>query len=66
MYLFAYSMYCVLVVIFDDAYFDLSSYLRAFGFGLLFFFVSSMTFRLAPAIKMKSQSINTHLESNGA
>ena len=47
-YLFACSMYSVLMVIYDDSYFDIASYLRAFIFGLLFFPLGAITLRLLP------------------
>ncbi|MGD0737169.1 MAG: O-antigen polymerase [Terracidiphilus sp.] len=51
MFLFAISIYSVLIVIFDDAYFDTAIYLRAIGFGLLFFLIGSVPLRLFPANK---------------
>jgi oligosaccharide repeat unit polymerase len=51
MYLFAFSLYSVFMVIFDDAYYTLGTYLRAFAFGLLYFAVGSVRLRLLPAFK---------------
>ena len=55
MYLFAFSMYSVLMVIYDDSYFDIATLLRAFAIGLLYFLVSSMTFRLVPTTNTVSK-----------
>jgi hypothetical protein len=52
-YLFAYSVFPVLVVIFDDHYFNIESYIYVFIFGLLCFQIGSMPFRLLPAIKVR-------------
>jgi oligosaccharide repeat unit polymerase len=51
MYLFAFSLYSVLMVIFDDAYYTLGAFFRAFCFGVLYFAVGSMRLRLLPAFK---------------
>jgi oligosaccharide repeat unit polymerase len=45
-YLFAFSIYSVLMVIFDDCYLDVGSYLRVIAFGLLCSFIGPMQFRL--------------------
>jgi oligosaccharide repeat unit polymerase len=48
-YLFAYSMYTVLLVIFDDHYYAIDGLLRASALGLLYFIIGSVPFRLLPA-----------------
>jgi oligosaccharide repeat unit polymerase len=64
MYLFAFSIYSVLVVIFDDNYFNIAAYMRAFGFGLLYFLIGSVPLRLSPAIKVRFQSKNADMEQS--
>jgi hypothetical protein len=51
-YLFAYSMFTVLLM------------LRAIALGLLYFLIGSVPLRLLPAIKVRRQSKNTRLESS--
>jgi oligosaccharide repeat unit polymerase len=63
-YMFAFSIYYVLAVIFDDAYFDIATILRAFAIGLLYFLMGSMTLRLLPTIQVRSQSKNPRLEES--
>jgi oligosaccharide repeat unit polymerase len=63
-YLFAFSIYSVLVVIFDDAYSDIATYLRAFTIGLLYFLMGSITLRLLPTIKARSPLKNPRLEES--
>jgi hypothetical protein len=46
-YLFAYSMYTVLMVIFDDHYYTIGGYLRAAAFGLLYLTISSSKVQLS-------------------
>lgn len=48
-YLFAFSIYTVLMVIFDDAYYGISGYLRAIAFGMAYLLIGSMPLRLLPA-----------------
>lgn len=48
-YLFAYSMYPILMVIFDDQYYQLGMYLIASVYGLLYFLIASVPIRLLPA-----------------
>jgi oligosaccharide repeat unit polymerase len=48
MYLFAYSMFTVLLVIFDDHYYAIDALLRAIAFGLFYFLISSLPLRLLP------------------
>jgi oligosaccharide repeat unit polymerase len=62
-YLFAYSMFPVLMVIFDDHYNKIGNYLYAFAFGLLYFAVGSVPFRLFPALKARRQ-LNRSLPSD--
>jgi oligosaccharide repeat unit polymerase len=45
-YLFAYSMYTVLMVIFDDHYYTIGGYLRALALGLTYLTIGSMPFHL--------------------
>jgi oligosaccharide repeat unit polymerase len=61
-YLFAYSMFPVLMVIFDDHYNKIGNYLYAFAFGLLYFLIGSVPLRLFPAIKLRRQ-LNPSLPS---
>jgi oligosaccharide repeat unit polymerase len=50
-YLFAFSMYFLLMVIFDDSYYQIGVYLRALAFGLVYLAAGSIPFRLLPALK---------------
>lgn len=51
-FLFAYSMYPVLMVIFDEVYLSsIGTSLRAVAFGLLYFLIGSVPLRLFPANK---------------
>jgi len=50
-YLFAYSVFPVLMVIFDDWYYSLGGYLYAFALGLLYFVICSVPLRLLPTSK---------------
>jgi oligosaccharide repeat unit polymerase len=50
-YLFAYSMYPVLMVTFDDQYYLIGLYLRVIIFGLLYFLIDSVSLRLFPTNK---------------
>jgi oligosaccharide repeat unit polymerase len=52
-YLFAYSIFSVLVVIFDDHYFTLEVDVYAIAFGLFYFLIGSVPFRLLPAVKVR-------------
>ena len=63
-YLFAYSMFTVLLIIFDDHYYEIDALLRAIALGLLYFLIGSVPLRLLPAIKVRRQSKNTRLESS--
>jgi oligosaccharide repeat unit polymerase len=54
-YLFAYSMFPVMLAIFDDSYYETGLYLRVFVFGLLYFSLGSMPLSLLPAIKLRWQ-----------
>lgn len=58
-YLFAFTIYAVLIVIFDDAYYTTGLYLRAIIFGLLYFSVGSVPFRLFPLLKARRRSSGT-------
>ncbi len=53
-YLFAYSVYTVLMVIFDDRYFLSGIYPTVFAFGLLYFLIGSVQFRLFPANRQRA------------
>ena len=55
LYLFAYSMFTVLMVIFDDHYYETGVYLRVFAFGLLYFLIGSVPLRLFPKVKLEDQ-----------
>jgi oligosaccharide repeat unit polymerase len=50
-YLFAYSIYSVLMVTFVDTYNEIPAYTLAIVFGLLYFFIGSVSFRLFQASK---------------
>jgi oligosaccharide repeat unit polymerase len=50
-YLFAYSMFPVLMVIFDDHYYITGLNLRAIAFGLLYFIAGSVHLPLFPAME---------------
>jgi len=58
-YLFAYSMYPVLMVFFADCYNNIAGYLFAIAFGLLYFSVGSLPLRLLPANKQGHLSSQT-------
>jgi oligosaccharide repeat unit polymerase len=64
MYMFAYSMYSVLMVTFVDAYNAIPGYLFAITFGLLYFLSDSVSLSLLGANKTRRQSENTRLESS--
>jgi oligosaccharide repeat unit polymerase len=55
-YLFAYSMFPVLMVIFDDHYNKIGIYLYVAAFGLLYLLIGSVPLRLFPAIKVRRRS----------
>jgi len=57
-YLFAYSVFPVLMVIFDDHYNQIGIYVYVFAFGLLYFLIGSVPFRLFPAIRRDSGQID--------
>jgi oligosaccharide repeat unit polymerase len=48
-YLFAYSMYTVILVCYDDHYYAIAGLVRAIAFGLFYFLLGSVPFRLLPA-----------------
>lgn len=50
-FLFAFSVYAVIMVIFDDAYYDVGIYLRAFIFGAIYFALCSYSFEIFPRIR---------------
>jgi oligosaccharide repeat unit polymerase len=50
-YLFAYSMYPILMVFFVDCYNNIPGYLFAIAFGLLYFSIGSVPLHLLPANK---------------
>jgi oligosaccharide repeat unit polymerase len=50
-YLFAYSVYTVLMVTFNNDYNSIPSYLFVIAFGLLYFLIGSVPLRLFPANK---------------
>lgn len=47
-YLFAFSVYAAIMVIFDDAYYSVGIYLRAFLFGAVYFALCSWSFEIFP------------------
>jgi oligosaccharide repeat unit polymerase len=51
-YLFAYSMYTVLLVFYDDHYYAIGGLLRAFAFGVVYLFIGSLPLRLLPTRKV--------------
>jgi hypothetical protein len=57
-------MFTVLLIIFDDHYYEIDALLRAIALGLLYFLIGSVPLRLLPAIKVRRQSKNTRLESS--
>lgn len=52
-YLFAFSVYAVIMVIFDDAYYDVGIYLRAFIFGAVYFALCSYSFEIFPRVRFR-------------
>jgi oligosaccharide repeat unit polymerase len=61
-YLFAFSIYPVLMVIFDDHYYTISGYLRAIAFGVLYFAAGTIPFRLLPAMRKRRQMAPQNLD----
>jgi oligosaccharide repeat unit polymerase len=53
-YLFAFTMYPVLMIVFDDQYYLIGRYLRVIPFGLLYFFIGSVRFSLFSANKKQT------------
>jgi oligosaccharide repeat unit polymerase len=53
--LFGYSFYAVLMVIFDDAYYTVGSYLRVFVFGFLYLMLSSLPLRVFPSVSQNPE-----------
>jgi len=64
-YLFAFSVYSILMVIFDEAAYTLGGYVRAGVFGLLYFLVGSVRLSLLPRIKRTSRSESSSRTSVG-
>jgi oligosaccharide repeat unit polymerase len=62
-YLFAYSLFSVLIVIFDDHYCTIEGFIYAIVFGVLYFIIGSIPFRLFPAIEVRGKS-NQSLSSD--
>jgi oligosaccharide repeat unit polymerase len=60
-YLFAYSLYPLLMVIFADQYYLMSVYLRALTFGILYFTIGSVRFHLLRSDKQENLSLQTRL-----
>lgn len=56
-YLYAYSIYAVIMVIFDDAYYDAGNYLRAFLFGVVYLALCTYSFHLIPKARLRLLSI---------
>ena len=64
LYLFGVFIYSVLMVIFDDNYYNIGEHLRVIAFGLFYFRIGSIPFRLFPATKVRRID-NPRLESSG-
>lgn len=56
-FLYAYSIYAVIMVVFDDAYYDVGNYLRAFLFGAAYLALCTYSFHLLPRARLRLFSI---------
>jgi oligosaccharide repeat unit polymerase len=56
-YLYAYSIYAVIMVIFDDAYYDVGNYLRAFLFGAVYLALCAYSFHLVPRLRFRPLAV---------
>ena len=63
MYLFAFSIYSVLMVIFDDSYYALGVYVRAFAFGYVYFGLCSLPFQVFPSRQLSTNSFKSSIIS---
>lgn len=52
-FLYAYSIYAVIMVVFDDAYYDVGVYLRAFLFGAVYLALCTWSFHWFPRIRFR-------------
>lgn len=52
-FLYAFSVYSVLMVIFDDAYYSVGNYIRAFVFGACYFALCSYSLRVLPRWRVR-------------
>lgn len=64
MYLFAYSMYTVLLVIFDDHYYAIDGLLHASAIALPYFLIGSLPLCLLPTGRAKRCLLNTPPETS--
>ncbi len=55
-YLFGYSLYFIVLSIFDDGYYLVGALLRAAAFGLCFLYLSRFNLRLLPGSAMRSNA----------
>ncbi len=55
-YLFGYTLYMLVLSIFDDGYYLIGGLLRAAIFGLAYFYLSQCNFRLFPSGKLQTAS----------
>lgn len=56
-FLYAYSIYAVIMVIFDDAYYDVGNYIRAFLFGAIYLALCTYSFHPIPRARLRLFSI---------
>lgn len=52
-FLYAFSVYSVIMVIFDDAYYSVGNYIRALVFGACYFALCSFSFSLLPRLRYR-------------
>lgn len=52
-FLYAYSIYAAIMVIFDDAYYDAGNYLRAFLFGAIYLALCTYSFHFIPRMRFR-------------
>lgn len=63
-FLYAYSIYAVIMVIFDDAYSDAGNYLRAFIFGAVYLALCTYSFHLIPRMRFRIFSLGKPLQGD--
>ena len=63
-FLYAYSIYAVIMVIFDDAYYDVGNYLRAFLFGAAYLALCAWSFHWFPHIRFRPLRILPNNRAN--